>query len=568
MSFISPLDNFTSSQLGEKGTIEYTWSNNIQEQILQLNFQLTRTNDADTIKNLSVKTDKILTEIISLYKTNIISRDEYLDYMSIMFRTIGYTRDIVSGKGEYILSFMLLDVFNNHFPQLTYFAFKLFVIPPDEHPYFHPYGSWKDIKYLFNYLNNISNNTSSSLINFSIQLVLHQLTQDLKSSKPSLLCKWIPREKTKFGSLFTLIACSYFNEYISSSTDYSSKQRAILKAKMEFRKIISNLNKKLDTVQIKQCSSQWNNIDLYKITSITFFKQKRAFLNIDCNGQNRYHNDDRILFSNKVKDFSTKALNGEIIINGKRIGLNHFTNEAIRLLDKQISYEADILNAQWIDNSNQNNTLVNFIPILDLSNIHKDSFNAAIALGIRIAEKSFKRILTFSANPSWINLEQSNNFIEMVEQVIKQTEYGLNTNFPAALKLIIDTIITQKLNHEQVENMVLTIISDMQMDSIDIKYNSLIDYIEKQFIEAGQKLWNKPFKPPHILFWNMRSTNGFPALSINNNCSMISSFNPFILNHFCKNLNGNKNCTPWQLFKKYLGNSRYSILDQYLRQII
>ena len=149
MTFISSLDNFTSSQLGEKGTNEHSWSNNIQEQILQLNFQLTRTNDNNIIKNLSVKTDKILTEIISLYKTNIINREEYLDYISIMLRTLGYTRDIVSGKGEYMLSFMLLDVFNNHFPQLAYFAFKQFVMPPDDNPYFHPYGSWKDIKYLF-----------------------------------------------------------------------------------------------------------------------------------------------------------------------------------------------------------------------------------------------------------------------------------------------------------------------------------------------------------------------------------------------------------------------------------
>ena len=563
MSFILSLDNFTSAQLGDKGAIEYTWSNNIQEQILQLNFQLTRTNDTNTIKNLSIKTDKILTDIISLYKTNIITRDEYLDYMSIMYRIIGYTRDIISGKGEYLLSFMLLDVFNNHFPQLSYFALKQFVIPPNDHPYFHPYGSWKDIKYLFQYLNDYSNNTSSALINYSIELVINQLKKDLQSSNPSLLCKWIPREKSKFGKLFTLIASAYFNEYIISSTDYLSKQRAILKAKMDFRKLISNLNKKLDTIQIKQCNSQWNNIDPYKITSITFFKQKQSLLNIDSNGQNRSDKNDRISCSDRIKEYCKK----ETIINGKRISLNYFTSEAIKLFSKKNSYEANILNAQWIDNSNQNNILGNFIPILDLSNIHKDSFNAAIALGIRIAEKSFKRILTFSANPSWINIEKSNNFIEIVEKVITQSDYGLNANFSAALNLLIDSIVSQKLNHFEVENMVLAIISDMQLDSIDTK-SILIDYIEKQFTEAGQKLWNKPFKPPHIIFWNMRSTNGFPALSINNNCSMISGFNSNLLNHFCKNQNGNKNCTPWQMFKKALDNPRYSILDQYFRQII
>jgi hypothetical protein len=558
MSFICSHDNFTSSQLGDKGLNEYTWSNNIQEQILQLNFQLTRTNDTNTIKNLSIKTDKILTDIISLYKTNIITRDVYLDYMSIMYRTIGYTRDIVSGKGEYILSFMLLEVFNNHFPQLSYFALKQFVIPPDDQPYFHPYGSWKDIKYLNHYSNN------PTLINYSIELVINQLKKDIQSSYPSLLGKWIPREKSKFGKLFTLLACSYFNDYINSASDYSSKQRAILKAKMEFRKLISSLNKKLDTIQIKQCNSQWNNINIANITSITFFKQKRSLLNIGCNGQNRSDKNDRISCSDRVKDFLEK----DSIINGKRISLNHFTSEAIKLFSKKNSYEANILNAQWLDNSNQNVLLGNFIPILDLSNIHNDSFNTAIALGIRIAEKSFKRILTFSANPSWINLEKSNNFIEMVEQVITQSEYGLNANFSAALNLLIDSIVSQKLNHNEVENMDLVVISDMQLDSVDTKYNSLIEYIEQQFTEAGIKLWNKPFKQPHIIFWNMRSTNGFPALSINNNCSMISGFNPNLLNHFCKNQNGNKNCTSWQMFKKALDNPRYSILDQYIRQII
>jgi hypothetical protein len=567
MSFICSLDNFTSSQLGDKGLNEYTWSNNIQELILQLNFQLTRTNDTNTIKNLSIKTDKILTDIISLYKTNIINRDEYLDYMSIMFRTIVYTRDIVSGKGEYILSFMLLEVFNNHFPQLSYFALKQFVIPPDDQPYFHPYGSWKDIKYLFHYLNHYSSTSNTSfisLINYSIELVIFQLKKDIQSSYPSLLGKWIPREKSKFGKLFTLMACSYFKDYINSSGDYSSKQRAILKAKMEFRKLISSLNKKLDTIQIKQCNSQWNNIIIANITSITFFKQKQSLLNIDSNGQNRSDKNDRISCCNRVKDFCEK----KTIINGKRISLNHFTSEAIKLFSKKNSYEANILNAQWVDNSNQNVILGNFIPILDLSNIHKDSFNAIIALGIRIAEKSFKRILTFSAYPSWINLEHSNNFIEMVEQVITQSDYGLNTNFSATLNLLIHSIVSQKLNHDEVENMVLAIISDMQLDSINTKYNSLIEYIEQQFTEAGLKLWNKPFKQPHIIFWNVRSTNGFPALSINNNCSMISGFNPNLLNHFCKNLNGNKNCTPWQMFKKALDNPRYSILDQYIRQII
>jgi len=32
----------TTSQFGEKGNVEYAWSNNIREKIIQLSFQLTK----------------------------------------------------------------------------------------------------------------------------------------------------------------------------------------------------------------------------------------------------------------------------------------------------------------------------------------------------------------------------------------------------------------------------------------------------------------------------------------------------------------------------------------------
>ena len=69
-AIISALDNFTPSQIGEKGSIEYTWSNNIRENIVQLSFQLTRTTDKNTIENLSVKTEKILKDIANSYKSS------------------------------------------------------------------------------------------------------------------------------------------------------------------------------------------------------------------------------------------------------------------------------------------------------------------------------------------------------------------------------------------------------------------------------------------------------------------------------------------------------------------
>ena len=59
-ALISALDNFTPSQIGENGSCEYTWSNNIRERIIQLSFQLTRVRDEITINKLNKQTKKWL----------------------------------------------------------------------------------------------------------------------------------------------------------------------------------------------------------------------------------------------------------------------------------------------------------------------------------------------------------------------------------------------------------------------------------------------------------------------------------------------------------------------------
>lgn len=563
--FISALDNFTPSQIGENGTREYTWSNSIREKIIQLSFQLTRTKD---ITHLYTHTNTLLDDLHNAYKTFTISREEYIEYMSLLYRMIAHTRDIIDGKGEYHLSYMLLDVWYKRYPKLAQFALKLFVLPPDDiNTDFHPYGSWKDIKYVYKF------NKESPLVRYGNNLLLNQLRLDSTSDNPSLAAKWVPREKSQFSEVFSTLALDYFNDYIITAKTEATRTKAVLKAKMEFRKLISSLNKKLDTVQVKQCSNQWSNIHPQKQTSITMYKQKKAFLNLDKKGTQRSDRDDRIACANNFKEYAEKAVNGEVEIKGKRIGLNDFTTEAVNLItnNQLISTEADILNAQWIDNSKQTGALGKMIAMVDVSgSMTGDPMNAAIALGIRVAEKSLlgKRVLTFSATPTWINLDGKDTFISMVD-CVRRAQWGMNTNFASALRMILDAIIVQKLKPEDVEDMVLVIFSDMQMDQADRKSTSLMDSIEKQYTDAGQRLWGKPFKAPHILFWNLCSTSGFPTLSTQKNASMMSGFSPALLNLFCEEgLESLQSCTPWSLFVKSLENERYKVLDQYIRETL
>ena len=149
-ALVSAMDNFTPSQLGENGHSEYTWSSNTREQIVQLSFQLTRASSPKIVESLAVRVDSILSKLKTDFTRGLIAKEVYLEYMSIMFRLIGQTRDIIDGKGEYTLAYMQLSVWQKHFPELAKFAFKCFVLSDElsDTDSKHPYGSWKDVNQL------------------------------------------------------------------------------------------------------------------------------------------------------------------------------------------------------------------------------------------------------------------------------------------------------------------------------------------------------------------------------------------------------------------------------------
>ena len=119
--------------------------------------------------------------------------------------------------------------------------------------------------------------------------------------------------------------------------------------------------------------------------------------------------------------------------------------------------------------------------------------------------------------------------------------------------------------------MTLVVFSDMQINqaSEDKSMLTMFENIQQRYKETGIELYGEPFQPPHILFWNLRSTSGFPTLSTQNNASMMSGFSPALLNLFCdEGLDALQNYTPWQMFIKGLENERYAPLDAHLRETL
>jgi hypothetical protein len=447
------------------------------------------------------------------------------------------------------------------------------------------------MKYFCEYCKNSQNGDEEHpLISYAIELMNTQLRADFSSYNNtntntntnanttakssvniSLVAKWIPREKSTFSWLYESLALRYFSEYMKTANTIHRQHRAILKCKTEYRKVISVLNKYIDTLQIKQCGRVWSSIKFNNVTSISLSKQKKAFLNINKKGEIRYPDiEDRINCATNFNTHIQKVLNGETEMKGKRLGMADFTKQA---LDSSISQaEKDLLNSQWRDNSSQTGALGNMIAMVDISNsMDGDPMNVAIALGIRIAEKSIlgKRVMTFSSNPTWVNLDKCNNFVDMVEQV-SYANWGMNTNIYSAFNIILDAIISQKLTSDEVSDMILAIFSDMQIDAADnSNFLSLYSSLEQKYADAGIKICGKPYRPPHILFWNLRSTNGFPTLSSQPNVSCMSGFSPSLLNLFCdQGIDILKGCTPWLMLKHLLENQRYALLDNKLKSIL
>jgi len=577
---IETIQKNDQNQYGENGHQEYQWSNHIRENILQFYFQLTRTSNEITLRKLENRLRQILT---SLTEQSTSEKDVKKAYLSYLYCLIGQTRDIIEGKGEYTLTYMMIYVWYHYYPNLAFFALETLVQPIENEL---PYGSWKDMKYFYKYCRDKGCNDDHPLIQKIIEMTNRQLREDQQtftnpySINPniSLVSKWIPREKSKkWENLYTLLACNYFKE----TGKKSSSEKAILKCKIEYRKMISTLNKYLDTSQVKQCDREWREIDFNKVTSITLSKNKKAFLNVKKNGDTRREEDDRIICASNFTNYISESIKNNTEIKGKRIGMNDFTKEAIQLINEKnqnthisepLQTQMDVLNMQWKNNSSQTTTLKKMIAMVDVSgSMEGEPLNAAISLGIRIAEKSMvgNRIMTFSANPSWINLESSETFLDKVE-TLKEAEWGLNTNFYKALDKILDAIIETKLPPEEVKDMTLVILSDMQIDQADdskMKIRnenpnwSLYNNIREKYEATGIRLYGKPLQPPHILFWNLRSTDGFPNVSNEANTSMVSGFSPSLLNSFCENgLNSLQSMTPWSLFIKTMDNERYRIL--------
>jgi hypothetical protein len=152
----------------------------------------------------------------------------------------------------------------------------------------YTYGCWKDIKYLCEYCRKNSGRTDHPFILYAICLLDQRLKEDwafFVSDPPqvayiSQAAKWTPREKSKYGWIYTILSVGYYGyltEGISKVLSLKQKEGALNKSKLQLRKVLSTLNKHLDTLEIKLCKNYWDYINPVNVPIYATFKYHRSF---------------------------------------------------------------------------------------------------------------------------------------------------------------------------------------------------------------------------------------------------------------------------------------------------
>ena len=576
-AFVDALDKIDNTIYGENNSPEYNIEG-VGDLRVAFFFKLVRGVDIDEIK-LFVK------DIIKL-ATRVTDPRILIDLIVTAF----HTRDIRNGKGERkIFYYMIIELYK-YFPKTI-----IATLPLISH-----YGYYKDY---FLMIESIYENIESNNYNFDVlvdkiyDFIVEELIKDIDkytkwnekqnekqnanqnaNTHPqlTLLAKYIPKENKHFDRKYGMvdILCKKLSDKQNNKNNKSNKTNC----RKQYRKIVSVLNNLLDVPEIKMAANNFAQINFANISGKALFKYRKAFLNENLHNKKRQIEDRMIAqknFLEYLKTPNTKTRQFEIYNIVRVVMDSSYTNNEKILFQKLWDQVKNDLINTVKDTNNVATQLSDIkfgkiLPIIDVSgSMSGTPMHVAISLGIMLSEindeKYRDRFITFSKNPSWVNLSGIDNIVDKIIKVAK-SDWGTNTNFEAVYDMIIDVIVKKKLDQHDVPDLI--VFSDMQFDealnSTD-PWETHHENIVRKFRQAGIA-----FDPPKIIYWNLRSnTIGFPIQANTPNTIMISGFSPKLFKHIlmANNLSDFEIPTPYDMFRTIINDSRYDIIRDMIKVV-
>lgn len=379
------------------------------------------------------------------------------------------------------------------------------------------YGRWDD---LYEFLN------ISEDIDFAVwHLMSAQICQDLdnfSAGKPiSLLAKWLksPRASSKETRILAARTAKMFG--ITS---------------VEYRHMLSMLRRYLNVTEVMISDGKYSEIEYSKVPSYAMKIYRKTFRNKDTERFQKYLNDLKV---GKTKINASTLYPYDLV---EQYGSGSY-----------LFYEEDpVIEAQWKALPNYVEGENSMLVMADVSgSMIGRPMATSVGLAIYFAQRNkgaFKNLyMTFTNNPSFIILKDSNSLIENINEV-SQTGVGYSTNLERAFSAILKLA---KENHIPQEEMpkALVVISDMEINPYfnNSHYWDFVSYMEDRFAMAGYKL-------PKVVMWNVQARQDtFHATVENPNVQFISGSSPSAF----KSLIRGTNYSAYELMVETLSDKMY-----------
>ena len=457
------------------------------------------------------------------------SKEALEDLCVLLFQT----RNIRGGKGERALAYDMLGALDK-----KQHALSLALIPLFSH-----YGCWKD---LFVLGQNVA--FKETVLDLTVkQFAADNAAIKAEGGKVSLLAKWAPREKSFNGLLAKWLANRLF------------PNSAILSERLKmYRKMVSALNKHIDTVEVKMCDRHFADIEPSHVPGRALQKYRKAFLNEASTFKNGHHDKfargersteyDRIEGAKHFSEHFAAGAKGDVVLKGADTVYPHEVVEAVYHSHEDAEAERNLRLGQWLAfvAKAKTSALRNCLAMCDFSgSMDGVPKMVSLALGMLIAEVSgSNKILTFDSEPKWHTFNPAHNLYEKVSS-IGNIGHGLSTDFQKAMDLVLADIKERRCKPEDVPKD-LIVFTDMGWDHAysssekspytgnsyrnNVKteqWQTHIQMIRENFKRAGEDMWGVPFVPPRIVIWNLRAAyDDFHARADEEGVVMLSGWSP------------------------------------------
>ena len=406
-------------------------------------------------------------------------------------RILFWIRDIRGGQGE-------REIFRKCLNRLIDLDEKTY---ENVLKYIPEYGRWDDMICDRKHINVYSDKV--------VEIILNQLTKDLKSDKPSLLAKWLPSENA--SSKITRENA----KNLIDSLGMTPKQ---------YRRILSKLRKKIHLLEQDMSKNKWHEIKYDKIPSQAFRKHINAF----------YKHD-----SNRFNNYLENVHNGNMKINTSTL-----TTEEVF---DTVSKDAKASNVIWESLENFVPEDLNAIVVADVSgSMWGRPLKICTSLALYFAERNkgqfANKFITFSEHPELVEI--FGYTLEDKLRNIENADWGGNTNLEAVFDVMLKA--AENSSKEEIPK-VIYIISDMEFDCCIKNSNDTI-------FENARKTWKeKGFELPSVVFWNVAARNiQTAATKFDKNVSLISGSNQSSFKLAFENK------SPLELMNEVINSERYS----------